>query len=342
MQWGVSSSLTAIASLFLLFAGDLVVVAQMSQMSAPLCTDTGSSWEWSFNSLGHNPCLVTAYMMSTCYGSSNMLYLCTSHRVLTDIAEGFVVEPLQFRDYYLPPTQGQVQEANSCWCSTVIFSLLSACGECQNGLSTLWTEFSQNCPGIIEPSTFSHPVPEGTRVPQWALLDITRANIWDATTAQIIGDTPEILPGGLIGTSAEDPSRRSNTGAIAGGVAGGVVAIAAIAGVMFIFWRRQQRAKAPPAVSPVNDVSPPLPPSPMTQVHPAPTPSYADYTTQGSRMSLYDPNNPNTYPQLQEHVQTSTPSVNVPVVSYDGYLNGNSLANMQPMRPQGYHGLPTV
>ncbi|KAH8977667.1 hypothetical protein EDB92DRAFT_711416 [Lactarius akahatsu] len=321
MQWGVSSSLTVIASLFLCFAGDLVV----AQISAPICTDLVSSWEWSFNSLDQNPCLVSAYLMSLCYG-----------------AAGFTVNPLDgVGDSYLPPTQEKLRNASSCWCSTVILSLLSACSECQKGLSTPWTQFTQNCPGIIEPSTFSHPVPTGTRVPQWALLDITRANIWNATAAQIVGDTPEFFPGELIGTSASSPSRKSNTGAIAGGVAGGVVAIAAIAGLVFIFWRRQQRAKASPAASLVNDVSPPLPPSPMTQVHSAQTPSYADYT-QGSRMSLYDPNNPNTYPQLQEHPLASTPSVNAPVVSYDGYLNGSSPTNMQPLRTQGYHGLPTV
>ncbi|KAH9038687.1 hypothetical protein EDB83DRAFT_1731508 [Lactarius deliciosus] len=320
MRWGVSSSLTVIASLFLFFAGDLVV----AQIIAPICTDLESSWEWSFNSLDQDPCLVSAYLMSLCYGNA-----------------GFTVNPLVgVGDSYLPPTQEQVQIASSCWCSTVILSLLSACGECQKGLSIPWTEFSQNCPGMIEPSTFSHPVPTGTRVPQWALLDITRANIWNATAAQIVGDTPEILSGGLIGPSAPSPSRKSNTAAIAGGVAGGVVAIAAIAGLAFVFWRRQQRAKAPPAASLVNDVPPPLLPSPMTQVHPASSPSYADYT-EGSRMSLYDPNNPNTYPQLQEHIQASTPSVNVPV-SYDGYSNGSSPTNMQPLRPQGYHGLPTV
>ncbi|KAH8987998.1 hypothetical protein EDB86DRAFT_2074617 [Lactarius hatsudake] len=305
MRWGMSSSLTAIASLVLFFAGDLVV----AQIIAPICTDLESSWEWSFNSLDQNPCLVSAYLMSLCYGNA-----------------GFTVNPLVgVGDSYLPPTQEQVH----------------ACGECQKGLSIPWTQFSQNCPGKIEPSTFSHTVPTGTRVPQWALLDITRANIWNATAAQIVGDTPEILPGELIGPSGPSPSRKSNTAAIAGGVAGGVVAIAAIAGLVFVFWRRQQRAKAPPAASLVNDAPPPLLPSPMTEVHPAPSPSYADYT-EGSRMSLYDPNNPNTYPKLQEHVLASTPNVNVPVVSYDGYLNGGSPTNMQPLRPQGYHGLPTV
>ncbi|KAI9447132.1 hypothetical protein BJY52DRAFT_1193595 [Lactarius psammicola] len=67
----------------------------------------------------------------------------------------------------------------------------------------------------MEPSTFPNPVPAGTRIPQWALLDITvrsplapsqksnltgipfpqRANFWSASTAQLVGNTPEIFPG---------------------------------------------------------------------------------------------------------------------------------------------------
>ncbi|KAH9052378.1 hypothetical protein EDB87DRAFT_504284 [Lactarius vividus] len=309
MQWSVSSSLAAIASLFLFFAGDLVV----AQIIAPSCTFE-SSWEWSSNSLGQNPCLVTAHLMSTCYSG------------------GFTVDPLLVvGDSYLPPTQEQVQKGGSCWCSTVILSLLSACGECQQGLSIPWTEFSQNCPGSIKPSTFPYTVPAGTRVPQWALLDITRANIWNATSARIVGDTPEILTGGTIAPHPQ--GSKSNTGAIAGGAAGGVVAIAAIAGLVFIFWRRQRRANVLPAV---HDVSSPFPPSPLTPVRPAS--SYIH--TQGSPITLYDPSNPSTYPQVQEHVH-STPNVNVPV-SYDGYSNGSSPNNMQPLHTQGYHGLPTV
>ncbi|KAI9430045.1 hypothetical protein H4582DRAFT_1591734 [Lactarius indigo] len=163
MQWRVSSSLATITSLFPSFAGDLVV----AQVDAPSCTDFESSWEWSFNSLDQNPCLVSAHLMATCYGGA------------------FIVGSLLgVGDSYSSPTVKQVQEANSCWCSTVILSLISACGECQRGLSKSWTQFSQNCTGIIKPSTFLNPVPVGTRVPQWALLDITRTNIWSATAAR--------------------------------------------------------------------------------------------------------------------------------------------------------------
>ncbi len=124
-------------------------------------------------------------------------------------------------------------------------------------------------------------------------------------TDRLSSDTPEILPGELIGASASSSvsptitasssapaftspvptssGSGSNTGAIAGGVAGGVVAIAAIAGLVFIFWRRRRPARAPSAAFLVNDASPPLSASPMSQVHPSPTYDH----TPGPLMTLY-------------------------------------------------------
>ncbi|KAI9447113.1 hypothetical protein BJY52DRAFT_1228459 [Lactarius psammicola] len=157
MQWRVSSSLAAITSLILLFAGDLVV----AQISAPICTDLTSSWGWftidaqSFNSLDQNPCKVLAYMMSTCYGGG--------------------------------PSRLEVREADSCWCNTVTFSLASACGECQGGQSLFLSTYYENCTRILEPSTFPNRVPAGTRVPQWALVDVTLLGYWSVSTALLVG-----------------------------------------------------------------------------------------------------------------------------------------------------------
>ncbi|KAH8978615.1 hypothetical protein EDB92DRAFT_552953 [Lactarius akahatsu] len=336
MQSGVSSSLAVLTSLFLLSAGDLVV----AQISAPNCTS--SLLQWSSNSIGQNSCSVAAYLLGTCDGGEFTLY------------------PILNSSYsYLGPPEEQ--GANLCFCNTVTFNLLSACSVCQGGDLRTWSDYSHNCTKTMDPSTFPNPVPPKTRVPQWALRDVTLVNLWDATTAFTIGDTPEILPGELIGTSSSSSvsptsstsssapastspvstssGNGSNVGAIAGGVAGGVVAIAAIAGLLFVFRRRQQRAQAPSAAFLVNDISPPPSASSMSKVTPAT--SYGH--TQGSRMTLYDPDNPSTYPLLPEHVPTSTPNVNVPAVgSYNGYFNGNNPINLQPLRPQGYHGLPTV
>ncbi|KAH9015342.1 hypothetical protein EDB85DRAFT_1898786 [Lactarius pseudohatsudake] len=274
MQWSVSPRLAAIASLFLLFAGDLVV----AKVDAPICTESESSWAWSFNSLDQNPCLVSAHLMATCYYRGD-----------------FTLGPLLFvGDSYPPPTKEQVLGVESCFCSTVMLSLLSACSECQEGLSTSWTEYSQNCVGTIEPSTFSHLVPAGTRVPQWALLDITfllpqRANIWNATAARIVGDSPEVRPGKLIKPSS---GRGPNTGAIAGGVAGGVIAIVVIAGLMFAFWRRRRRAQEPSPTSVVDDAPPPPSASQMGQFCPAPSHD----TPVRPQTILNDPDDTTTYP----------------------------------------------
>ncbi|KAH9000991.1 hypothetical protein EDB83DRAFT_862082 [Lactarius deliciosus] len=147
MQWKVSSSLAAITSFFLLFASDLVV----AQISAPICNDTLFSWGWSFNSLDQNPCLVTAYMMSTCYSGGNM-FKNSCHS-------------------YAGPSREESLEANPCWCNTVTYNLLNACAECQGGLSLSWSEYDLNCTRILAPSTFPNLVPAGTRVPQWVLQD---------------------------------------------------------------------------------------------------------------------------------------------------------------------------
>jgi hypothetical protein len=62
-------------------------------------------------------------------------------------------------------------------------------------------------------------------------------------------------------------------------------------------------------------------------------------------MKLYDPNDPTTYPGYHSS-PTTTPDVDVPNtfanMQQTGGLGGNTLANMQTSRPQGYHGLPTV
>ncbi|KAI9459698.1 hypothetical protein BJY52DRAFT_356725 [Lactarius psammicola] len=303
MQSRVSSSLAVLTSLFLFFASDLVV----AQVSAPSCTS--SIWEWSYNSIGQDPCTIVAYLMATCYDGK------------------FSLEPV------LGPTHGYLPVSpNPCDCSTVSFNLLSACSTCQGGTTSSWTLYSENCTITVETSTFPNKVPPQTRVPQWALQDTTIENRWDATEAFTIGDSPEIPPGKKVGPSESG----SNTGAIVGGVVGGVVAVAATAGLVFIFRRRRRHARAQLATSVVNNASPPPSASQMTHV---PTmPSYG-HTSDSLRGSYYDPDNPSTYPEHQG-VPTSTSDMNPSVVSHNEHLNGNNIASMQTSRPQGYHGLP--
>ncbi|KAH9169670.1 hypothetical protein EDB89DRAFT_1449003 [Lactarius sanguifluus] len=350
-------SFAAFASLVLLAAGDFAA----AQINAPDCS---LSWKWTFNTLGQNACTVGAYMMATCNGGA------------------FTIDALQPGYSYTGPSG--IDNANLCKCNTVTYNLISACDACQGATWITWSEYSFNCTRTLTPSTFPNAVPSGTVVPQWALLDHTNENLWNATTAFVVGDTPEIQPGSLIGTgtaasgsvssttstasrsgsssrsgsttssstssspfsSPTSSSRsKSNTAAIAGGVAGGVVAVAAVVGLLFFFLRRRPRPQAPSAAFVVDGATPP--PSAtqhMSQVHQVQMHSDDGTTyvpgTPITPMKFYDPSDPSTYPGYQS--VPSTPDVHVPVAPYEGSLNGNTLANMQTARPQGYHGLPTV
>ncbi|KAF8266888.1 hypothetical protein EI94DRAFT_1731877 [Lactarius quietus] len=229
MQWKMLSSLAAITSLFLL-SGDLVA----AQVLGPICIDITTSWQWSFNSLDQSPCEVTAYMMSTCYGGS------------------FIMDPLGVGSTsYAGPSVEDAREEDACYCNTVIYNLVSACGGCQGGSPISLSEYYLNCTTTLEPALFPNPVPVGTQVPHWALLDPTSSNFWSASTAQLVGDTPEVTPGQVINSPAIPPivstsavpeprttvpssgssGRGSNKSDITGGVVRGVTIVAAIAGL---------------------------------------------------------------------------------------------------------------
>ncbi|KAF8502632.1 hypothetical protein F5888DRAFT_1665760 [Russula emetica] len=215
--------------------------------SAPNCsTDFGTSWDWSYNSLGQNPCMVASYMITECVG--------------------VWIGPVE--SGYTGPDA--LDGSNKlCLCSTVTYSLLSACGDCQGQGATLisWSQYAYNCTTTsMPPGSFPDPIPAGTRLPQWALLDVTSENHWNVSKSQAVGDTPELGPGtipsGPSGPASTGPTnansatpmpisgQSSNTGAIiaggvAGGVAGGLAAISIVVAALLFYLRRRN----PPAPS---------------------------------------------------------------------------------------------
>lgn len=118
-------------------------------ISAPDCRST---WEWSFNSLGQSACMVAAFMMSTCNAGS------------------FTVDPLPQGHSY--PGPGGTDDSNLCKCSTVGYSLLSACAGCQGEHWISWSEYVTNCTTTLPPS-FPNPIPSGTLVPRASGLSST-------------------------------------------------------------------------------------------------------------------------------------------------------------------------
>ncbi|KAI0275677.1 hypothetical protein BGY98DRAFT_44273 [Russula aff. rugulosa BPL654] len=282
-----------------------------AQVVAPNCNST--TWQWTANSLGQDPCTVVAYMMSTCNGGQYSLW------------------PLQPTWVYFGPSG--TDNSDLCECSTVGYSLFSACAACQEQDWITWSEWVTNCTKIMPPSSFPNPVPSQIRVPQWALLDVTSENDWNASKSYSVGDSPEVSPGTFIGSSVNG---NSNTGAIVGGVVGGVAGISIIAAVIFFYLRRRRsraRSAATPGFGasqpPIDETKQPLTEEGINTVSSLPGTSSMPGTP-GAPMRLYDPNDPTTFPGALQPPAGPVPSQNG---------TGNT---MQTSRPQGYHGLPAV
>ncbi|KAI0259722.1 hypothetical protein BC834DRAFT_604199 [Gloeopeniophorella convolvens] len=280
-----------------LSATSLLVLAApaIAQLGFPNCTD--SSLDWSFNSLKQNPCNVAVYLEASCNGGQ------------------FNIPPLPPNTNYRGPNAGQ---GNPCICSTVLYSLISACGSCQGSGWTQWSEWSLNCTSVSVAS-FPNPIPGGTRAPHWAFLDVTKADTWNAAAAQSAG---EASPSS---TSAPQQSshHKSHAGAIAGGVVGGIVG-AALLGALAVWFirRRKLRAEAQP--------------SPYMSGEPVVAEAFGTGDSDTfPQHKLYNPNDPSTFPPS---MRTTSPSV--VHTTYNSDIGHGGTASPPPRNQ--YNGLPLV
>ncbi|KAI0046152.1 hypothetical protein FA95DRAFT_1679988 [Auriscalpium vulgare] len=231
----------------------LLVRSALGQLTAPGC-QTG--WEWSFNTLGQDPCTVVAYLESTCFGGT------------------FSIPALTPGHHYTGPSDAQ--DGNPCSCNSVSYNLISACDACQGSVWTQWSEWSLNCTQVAPAGTYPFNIPAGTRVPHWAYLDTTKNDTWNNFTAFATGDSPESTatalpstatsgqssatstsagtggagpgssPGAQSGGATTTGHHSSHAGAIAGGVVGGIVGLALLAGIAaWLVRRNRQNRKAP-------------------------------------------------------------------------------------------------
>ncbi|KDR71529.1 hypothetical protein GALMADRAFT_229499 [Galerina marginata CBS 339.88] len=204
-------------------------------------------FEWSFNSLNQSPCDIAAFLASVC------------------INQPFMLQPLQPGFEYFGPPVGQ---GSPCRCSSVYYSLLSACSVCQLASFISWTDYETNC-SITFSQVFQPSIPPYTKVPPYAYLDVTRSDGFNTTLAKAAGT---------------ESTNQSNGGAIAGGVVGGILGLLVIAGSIYWILRRKKQATAPRAdIDPVAFTS-------QNQLNVPPTPPSFPSTT--PPMRLYDPNNP--------------------------------------------------
>ncbi|KAG1756665.1 uncharacterized protein EDB91DRAFT_1261638 [Suillus paluster] len=308
------SPLTKAWSLIVVLAAAAIVPrGAFAQTSNATCV---SGFDWMNNTLQQNPCTVAAYLESVCWGGDFSIY------------------PLPAGTHYAAP---EVTEANACECSTVVYSLISACGDCQNRTFL----------------RYPYNIPSGTLVPNWAYLNVTSGSgTFDATLAQADGDSPEssattaqstgtathstTVSGSLTTppTTATGSSATSNVGAIAGGVIGGVVGLAAIVGLAaWFFVKRRRSSKAPSAAFSDIGGGPGYTQS-VYSANPHPFPMQSQMTQQPR---LYDPADPTTFP-------TSPPSPTVLTTSSNIYQNPSIPSHVfsQQSRPGQYTGTPEI
>jgi len=245
-----------------------VVSLAVAQSPTPAQCNASAGFDWAKNSLGQDPCTVASYMGGVC-----------SSGVLTIPA----LEPTQ--SYTGPPL---AQAGNTCLCSTVYYSLLSACAACQERSFSPWSTYDRNCTSVYV-GVFLGNIPSGTRVPHWAYDDVRILDTFDAKSAQTEINAPEssgtAVPtqgGNTSPTVAAPASSKSKAGAIAGGVIGGLVAVVLAIGAAIVIIRRRRNRTPPSGLVNLNpDGGSPTfhGPSP---VYPAP--------------KLYDPSDPSTFP----------------------------------------------
>ncbi|KAI0250841.1 hypothetical protein BJV78DRAFT_1154793 [Lactifluus subvellereus] len=331
----------------------------VAQIIAPDCSLT---WKWTFNSLGQNACTVAAYLMASCNGGSWEIVplspgswytvfadernLCICNTVTYSLLSACGACQLDTWTTWslysynctktMPVSSGFPALVLTQKLPPVSLTLFLPEHVCPNGLSLMSqfvAQFSSSphspelTPGmLIPPSNASSTSPTPTPTPSTTPSPTP-------TTPSPTPTTPSPTPT----TPSPTPTHRSssNAGATAGGVIGGVAAIA-VAGLAIFFWLRRKRSHAPSAAS----VADGAPQSLVGEVRP---PGSDDGThgpssmpgTPATPMKLYDPNDPTTFPGFQGAGQVYT---EVPVAPY----SGNTQTNMQTSPPQGYHGFPTV
>ncbi|KAF8911957.1 hypothetical protein CPB84DRAFT_1841675 [Gymnopilus junonius] len=272
-------------------------------------------FNWAFNSLGQSPCDIASALGGVCVGTPLTLL------------------PLKPGFEYLGPDPS---DANSCRCSTVYYSLLSACATCQNADFITWNLYKTNCT-VVYDEVFSNPLPPNVPIPHYAYGDVVTPGTFNVTFAETAGGAESTaLPsptGSSSGstpspTTTSQPTKKSHAGAIAGGVVGGVVGLALLAGLTFWFLRSRRPPAPALTYDPMMSQTPTaIPTNPMNSIPSTPAPK------------PYDPNDPTTFPTNTPGFNPYTPSPQL----YPTHVTPNYTGASQSSypRPQ-YTGAPEL
>ncbi|KAF9507616.1 hypothetical protein BS47DRAFT_1488764 [Hydnum rufescens UP504] len=305
------------------------------------------SFNWSDNSLGQSPCLQAAWLQAECNDGD------------------WGVDSLPPDYHYIGPTSDNSTENACICTTVVynLLSACGACQNLIWITWTSWSFFCVDYRYIKE-GTYNVTIPYGTSIPAWAFdLPSHHNDTFNISAAKNIGDSPERTGGTLspTSTSTSTPSfttsgslltgypssasssssptqsggsrgSTSNVGAIAGGVAGGVVGLALIGLAGFLLLRKRR----PPSTVPSQDSDRVLISSTSAGFSGVSGRGGTTLSGSGPEMvnadnrprsfpSVYDPNDPSTYPTTpsqatgSNHLSFPAPALERdPVAKYSG------------------------
>ncbi|KAK0483724.1 hypothetical protein IW261DRAFT_976498 [Armillaria novae-zelandiae] len=125
--------------------------------------------------------LVLALHLSITGTSSSAVSNVAAYLISQCTDEPFTLNPLPAGTHYVGPTSPQ--DANECECSSVVYSLVSACAACQERNYEGWDVWRTNCSNIYY-SVFPKNIPILTTVPVWAYVDYTDIDTFNPQDAQ--------------------------------------------------------------------------------------------------------------------------------------------------------------
>jgi len=294
------------------FLATAVAIAQVLQVAHAQTTDVTScvaNHTYLTNSKGQNPCLVAAYLEAPC----------------TSVGDWNVNTLVNGEAYFGP----DADQANYCSCSSVVYSLTSACAACQGDFWIGWSDWSVNCTAnVTTVGSWPLDIPAATEVPAWAYQNVTITDTWNVTlaalntapqstyfgtpTATVVlhssaSNSPNPTSttattnsvGGIPAPTAGSTSSGTKTpvGAIVGGVVGGVVVLALLALLLYLIFFRGKKDHAPSALPLVDQKSDGMYMAETESSLPAGYGvGYPSPTSLGTAQRLYDPSDPSTFP----------------------------------------------
>ncbi|PPR05942.1 hypothetical protein CVT24_006667 [Panaeolus cyanescens] len=270
----------------------------------------GMPGELTYNTMAQSPCVVSGILLSVCLGREVTI------RTLSGVDDNY------------PGAQAS-GEGSTCRCSTVYYSMLSACAYCQAHDWITWLEQQANCVDISD-RHLPILIPSNTSIPNYAYADVIANARFDIAAAQAMlsATTSSASASGTTFSSAttshsdtsssptptntpyipDREKKETNIGAIVGGVIGGLLVVGIVIAVivyMVVRSRRKPPPHDPALLSPHSPYPSVVPTSPAMSslAHGAmPSPQLS------GAPKLYNPNDPSTFPSAGSPLPGSSPN----------------------------------